>query len=530
MTPEYNTLTTGPIHISSQKTNTYRASYKKDDGHYLIPFDRHPYHGKATNVFCEVLQLETGTQLVFPHWVLLQRYFSSCPFLFTQLFQFGIQLDTLYDSSKSKLDSGLGRIHLKKWTYDMGASEIARIAWDPSTRNAYSMVSDHLSICKSNQWPTTPKTKFPFSDTTNLTVRGKHLPCDRGTPSFIVFEILDCTAGYPFDSLLIDRDNPGSLNRSNTTVSRSNSVSHRSHKKIPRANNTLNLAPAEEPSSNFESLNIAARPRAPLSGLAGKQISKIKRDASTSNELSANAIYENIESGNTGHGWQSGDGAPISFVRDPNTQVQPSGYVFTFPVCRLKTFRQSLALLNTKSWVKTIRFVPVNPSFGKSEGIFSFFPDTLTKSGRKRKWRYIGYVKGNESRDSRLRRALIAEIATDSTNFYVIEIERRIAPTTDARGWLELDNPAMLIAYPEKGQHISIESLKTLLEQCAEQSGTWLRRDEAYPKSRTQDYMAKTLKHPSNQSITDLNQYHTEIVKIIESAINLARKGEEVFD
>ncbi len=88
----------------------------------------------------------------------------------------------------------------------------------------------------------------------------------------------------------------------------------------------------------------------------------------------------------------------------------------------------------------------------------------------------------------------------------------------------------MLIAYPEKGQHISIESLKSLLEQCAEQSGTWLRRDEVYPKSSTQNYIAKTLKHPSNQSITDLNQHHMEIVRIIESTINLARKGEEVFD
>ncbi|MDC5821888.1 hypothetical protein OPW19_18930 [Vibrio europaeus] len=513
MTPEYSVISTGATHISSQETITCRANHKKADGYHLIPFDRHPYHSKATNVFCEVVKLSNGTQLVFPHWVLLQTYFTSCPFLFTQLFQFGVQLDTLYDKDKSQLDGGLGRIHLKKWTYDSGASDIARIAWDPHARHAYTMVSNYLAICSSNRWTTTPKTKFPFFDLTNLTVRGKHLPCSKGEPSFIVFEILDCTADYPFETLLLDRDNPGSIGRKKHTSKPSSAAQNHSPLKVPRADNRLDLLPDHEPNSEFDNLSIAARPRALLSGLSGKLISKIQHEAPDPSTSGVSTISKNVDTGNSGTGWSNGEGAPIRFIRSTTEQLRKSAFIFNYPICRLSIFRRVIEHLARKKCVKSTKFIPVNANLGNIEGDYSFFPDTFTTSGRKRKWRYIGYVKGSESTNNRLRKALVAEILTEDTYLYIIEIERRVAPC-EGSGWVELDDAAMLLIYSSKSKTpLQEHSLKALLEQCAKQSGIWFRRDQ---DRLIDSYLAKPIKHPEKQTISSPEKHDRDMIRNIE--------------
>lgn len=209
MSPKYEEYNYASI-ITPQNTSTILASSKDKSGDYYVSFERHPYHNKAPYTFCEVVSLNFGKRLIFPHWVILQAYFSSCSFVFRQLFQFGLQLNTLYDPNKSSLEEGNGKIQLKKWVHDLGAPELARIAWDKSARNAYTMVSANLAINKSNNKPLTPKTKFPFSDHTEMTVKGKHLQ-DTGSEDdpFIVFGILSCSAKYPYNQLSLVRDNPG---------------------------------------------------------------------------------------------------------------------------------------------------------------------------------------------------------------------------------------------------------------------------------------------------------------------------------
>lgn len=525
ITPKYEVLNTGQIYISPETTKTHLTS-DKINGNYLVPYTWHPYHKKAPRTQCEVITQPDGRLIVIPHWVILQTYFGCCSFVFTQLFQFGVKLSTLYDPASTYLVDGHGVLQVKKWVHDVAVPDVARIAWDQTTKKAYKMASESLSLANSNNQPVTPKTKFPFSGKTSLQLHGKFVPNSGYPDTFIVFNILSCTADFPFKSLEFYRDNPGNTEDSPSKTRPNQNQGSRVPRHIPKAKEQLHLTPGQEPKSQLEELMLSAPQRTSLLSLESKSIEKKYKKPISPTAPQPGITSEPVSTGNVGTGIHEGEGAPVMFTVD-NDSIKKPPFCFDHQFCRLLTLRKVCNHLSKKDRVKSIRFIPVNSSFGPSEGIYSFFPKTFTPSRRERMWRYVGYIKGNENKDYTKRKALIAEIITDTHILYVLDIERRTALTENNKAWIELDNTAMLLLYSQSAPLLNESDFQGLLERCAERSGRWSNgEDGTEDLSMYAGYLSKVIKHPANSTTSDINTHINCLVKDIESATEI--KFEEI--
>ncbi|MCE2594108.1 hypothetical protein K6Y31_04695 [Motilimonas cestriensis] len=535
-TPDYLQLSTGSINVSSQNTDSYFSYHRFTDGSFLIPFKNHPYHQSATRVYCERLILPSGQVIIIPHWVILQAYFARCSYVFSQLFEFGLAFDKLFDPNKSELVDGKGLLQLRKEVDDAAAADVARIAWDSATNKAYRMVSQNLALthCHSEfhtKLPsgsniqnsnTGPKTKLPIEGLTNLKFRGKYLTGDQITGPFIVFEILSCSADMPFETLDFYRDNPGdTIGRSERQKALENSKKY-----PPRINakhdKDLQLIPAKEPIRKIDKLKLLLKSRAGTehTGLNNKQIIK-KHFNDISLRAKQGAITIDVDCGNAGDGDSNGEGAPVSFAFLEGIESKKKIHLFDYPICRLKIFRFVCRDIARLPEVKNVKFIRVNPQLGGFDDDYSYFPETRTETGRDRKWRYIDYIKGSRSSGKKLRRALVAQVTAFSNVFYIIEVERR---TVCVNGqWGELDAPALLIIRSKKHFGVLPENdLQRLFRQCAENSGTWL------SKNNKNNYLAflhhiKPLSHPDNTTLASPEDHRRRIVTNIKAASGMKR-------
>lgn len=464
--------------IDSETTTTMQAGSKDKMGEYIVPFSHHPYHGKATQIYCEVINLPNGNIVVVPHYVILQAYFSSSQYVFQQLFKFGLQFESIYDPYESYIEpDGSAYISLKKWTHDVAAAEVARMAFCPHARKAVSRISMNLALQQVNQETIRPKSAFPFEGRTNLDVYGKWCPLGNSKREvFVVYDILGCTAPYPFSSLEYFRENPGDLGPEDTTSKPdwNDTSGYNKPKPKPPSDGDTELQPDEETTNTLEELELAGRRGTQFSDLLEKEIEKKrqkphKEKGSRRHQQST----EEISVGNTGEGDLNGMVAPVD-IQLPEGEFKDK-YVFDNRICRLTLFLELIGSIRSMSRVTNVEFVQVFPELGDGKGIYSFFPKTYTMSGRTSTWQYINYVKGITQLDStkyQHRRAIIAKITViDDFEVYLIETERRTCAVDN--GWVELDSTSLFLAVSGAQDPISNYQLSQLVEDCSDNRGTW---------------------------------------------------------
>lgn len=516
MREKFSSVTITP---ESAYTSIAGAKGKLDDN--LLPFTHHPYHGKATKVHCEFVKLDEDKILVFPHYILLQAYFSKSQYVFQQLFKFGLQFDSIYDPSQSYLtNDGHAYILLKKWTHDIAAPEVARLAFDEVAAKAIRGLSENLSLQCVNNRPVSPKLKFPFEGETTLDVYGKWCPLASGRKVFIVYDILSCDSSYPFSSLEYFRDNPGDENPLNpSTQGENNKDTHlqgRPKPKVPEVGD-VDMRPSSEPKNNIDELLVEGRAGTIFNDLTNKYIDKRRQKAhlDDSSPTTYQPFVGGLEGGNTGEGDTQGVSAPVDF-RLPDSESE-NRFIFDHKICRLTLFQQVVNEIENLPRVKNIEYISINRAVTDCNSIFSQFPVTFTEGGRKSTWQYINYYKGfrQEGREKyRLRQALIARITLYTGHeITLIEVQRRVFKVND--GWVELDTTSLLLSTTYYAPSYTENQLSTLLERCSESRGTW-EHIAAYNQSQS-----LSIKHPSNNTIYE-GSYADRQIAIIEKNLEFS--------
>ena len=497
------------LHIDDTNTQTLISSAYIGDKNYILPFSHHPYHSSATKTYCEVITLPNGNLIVIPHYVILQAYFSTSQYVLTQLFKFGLDLGSIYDSHSSYIDDeGKAFVLLKKWTHDKAAPEVARIAFDKQAYRAVSGISKQFVLQENRNEPIRPKTKIPFSGVTNLDVFGKWYPI-QDKMAFVVYDILGCTASYPFNVLEHFRDNPGDKGENNTQLPQKLSDGGRPNKPKPKPINghNIELKPENEPSNQIDELELMSREGTRFPDLMDKKITKQRQQPHKSEgNIKGSPHFVDVSEGNTGDGDSKGTSAPVNFVSSLNEE--DNRYIFDERICRLALFNRLLQYLKNRSRVQEVNFIQVNENLGPPSSHYSYFPKTYSMSGRASSWQYINYTKGARTENVRFihRKAIIAEIGiTNGKYIYLVETERRCVEV--ANGWVELDSPSLFLATSDSANMISAYQFETLLEQCCSDRGSW--NHEVLP-----NYIQSfSIKHPSNAALDEYPQRQASIIE-----------------
>lgn len=515
-TPAYQPCYISRHYIDPNSTETRFASHKNENDNYLIPFEYHPYHQKAVKTHCEVITLSNGRNIVFPHWVILQAYFSKCSFVFSELMQFGPQYETLFNPEKSSLIDGNGIIRLRKNVRNIAGPEVARIAWDKTALRAVSMISENLALKKSQNHYLSPKTQFPFSAVTSLKLKGKYVPNGSHPDSFIVYEILKCDAPFPFTSLDIIRDNPGQSNQPDKNQPHAHSKPNSPRNNEPPTDN-LPLDPGEEPNKDFRIYEFSLDLGMEYGDLENKNVDTVVQEGEGQQRYNYKEAPEGIEIGNTGKGNTTGDASPVhisSSEGDSDKDESKEDFVFDFEICRLKIFRDALLALVIDKQIDQVSFIVVNGQFvDTNEGSYSYFPKTYTSSRSERKWRYISYSKGTDFPKFILRRALIARIQFNRNSIYLLEVERRLVTSESGQGWVEKDHPGLLSIKSNIAHNLPVETLKDIMHQGALNSGVWL-SDKLTMNNLLNPlgFSSRIINHPSNQKAFD-TKGHKQLLK-----------------
>ncbi|MDW6002330.1 hypothetical protein [Vibrio mangrovi] len=502
--------------IDIQTTATLQSGAKDTKGNHIIPFAYHPYHKPATHTYCEIINLPDGNRIAIPHYVILQAYFSESQYVFQQIFKFGLQLDSIYDPAKSYInDSGEAFIMLKAKTHDSAASQVARLAFDKKANTVISNISPNMSIQKNTGQPIRPKAGFPFENqTTNLNVYGKWCHKEEAqNKTFIVYDILGCSAAYPFTNLKHFRDNPGDKDP-NSPGTRPVEGQSKSGKPKPRVkkDNQLELQPQEEPTNKMEELLLEKRRGTEFSDLVTKNVEKQRQDPHKNHKDNASGPpnEKDVGAGNTGDGSSNGAIPPVDFCLPPSEYE--NRHIFKNRICRLELFLKLLSILKSSPYITHSEFIQVFSGLGAPSSVYSYFPDTWTDTRRKSTWQYINYIKGfNLAEQKKHRRAIIANLTISShATIYLIDIERRTASVEE--GWIELDSASLFLAICHGSNTLSRSLLSSLIENCAENRGTWKHEMiEPYAESYS-------LKHSSNLSVEN-GQYVERQIAIIEKYI-----------
>lgn len=485
----------------------------KDSTDYVLPFERHPYHKSATQTYCEVIELNNGNLLVIPHYVLLQAYFSSSQFVFQQLFKFGLQFESLYNPEESFITTNREAfIYLSKWAHDSAAAELARLAFDDTAQQKVRNMSAIFALQKSTEQVIRPKLGFPFKGNTSLEVFGKWCTGNTGRKSFIVYDILSCSSEYPFDTLTYFRSNPGDKNPEEKIpiVEAFKNKGIQKPKVAPQNSSSVDIRSDEEPTNRIEELVIEGREGTQFKDLWSKPIEKKRiSDHKTPSKHNSSTGYLEIDSAGIGEGNASSSSARVDFQL-PESEYKDK-FIFEQCICRLELFVQVVSQIKESPVVIDAEYRKINANSRAGTFPYSYFPKTFLANGRPSTWQFINYLNGfTETGASKynLRKALIAQITLfNNSTLFLIETQRRIYSVPN--GWAEYDFPSLFVALCQSQASLSDYQLKSLLEECCNNRGTWNK------ESFRPDVHIFTVKHPSNTSIVG-GDYAARQVAIIE--------------
>ncbi|MGA4604986.1 hypothetical protein [Pseudoalteromonas maricaloris] len=487
------------INSETAYTSTAGAKGKLDD--FLLPFTHHPYHGKATKVHCEFVKLDDDRLLVFPHYIILQAYFSRSQYVFQQLFKFGLQFDSIYNPSQSYItDEGDAFILLKKWTHDVAAPEVARLAFDEVAAKAVRGLSENLSLQSVNDRPISPKIRFPFEGETTLEVYGKWCPLTSGRKVFIAYDILSCNAAYPFSSLDYFRDNPGDkdpLAGADKGNKKEEAQKKGKSKPVSTEDDCIDMQPENEPRRDTEELLVEGRAGTIFNDLTSKRIDKkrLKAHLEAQDGATYQPYVDSLAGGNTGDGDTHGITTPVDFQL-PNSEFEDK-FIFKDPICRLYLFRQVIDELKNTLHITSAEYISLFQELGHQQSADSFFPTTYTVTGRKSTWQYINYFKGftKSGREKyHRRRALVAKLGMSSGHdIFLIEAERRIHKIQ--KGWVELDDTSIFLSIIDSANTYTKYELAACLTKSTEERGKW----QAFPKERS--IKCASIRHPHHTTI-----------------------------
>ncbi|MDP1734456.1 MAG: hypothetical protein Q8L44_08845 [Sulfuritalea sp.] len=420
--------------------------------------------------------------VLIPVIELIRFYYASSTRLAQALF-WGVYAESINPEKCGQISEGPYRIHLRKWIADTDAWTLARFHasryMQQQVRGLYTGLQRHyVDSFSIDPGPFHAlKCGFPFAGKT--TVEAITLPLPGPTDEhrrILVLKLLSCSAPFPFDDLLCDRDNRNLRGKEAGEENLPTAWKQRIEKEDADEEKNKSDDPAEtnfhsdeEPSNYGKPLVVDIREDR-FSSLAGKKL--IKEPPDENAYCGAKAIQvsgEPLEGFGTGAGiWGQADHRPAQV----NTNVDPP--VPTLPVTLDLFFAAMAEVVSGTAF--TVRYVAeIDDELVTSETPLCLdFPMGDPSNNKEFKWAICRF----HPKKLRARNVAIVETEIEGRTCYVLEAERLRTSET----------MSVLIMARKDLQPLTGKELLSILQDTAHK-GAWM-SDDQMP-----DYLRKTATH-----------------------------------
>lgn len=317
---------------------------------FLLPFASHTFHRDHTKAWCLTVGVE-GRIVVFPAMELIRFYFASSGSLLRKLFSANFE-PGLLAKQFSMNERRKASVILADDIAAVSAQDVARIVLNDHAGTAARLISRSLVAGRAGAREDVKvyaRTAFPFAGDADLTIEGVEIPSPGGPPRFLVHELVQCRARFPFSAL----EYVASSRRRSTSPLRESEIQADGSSGSPRriaSRRSAGQIESEEPrATSTRQIRTDSRGRFP--DLESKAVWRSTTDTSAPVDVTAlpAAPYDSTGRGTTtGDGMQvdlteGGGGARLAVLESPCEQWAP--------------YFQFLALLAVQEWVEDLAFV-----------------------------------------------------------------------------------------------------------------------------------------------------------------------------
>ena len=378
-------------------------------------------------------------------------------------------------------------VHLRRWLEDLDAWTLARYVSSPVMQREASRLYQSLQLCKLNSTSLISEPDqalpcgFPFEGPTIVQGVSVRLPgaTPDSSPRWLILQLERCSAPFPFDQVIVDRDNdsaPG-RNAEDENLMPAWAKAEESESEVEK------LAPdrfqsSEEPRRGLEPLRIGLIEDR-FEDLSGKTLVKDEKMVQRYRFLPMKTDASQRLTGlGTGQGTWGASHLQLTKLTTVQSPAQKRRDVAVLPAS-LETFVQAIELLAEQRQPYKVRLIGIgegDTSFG--EHTLASFPTLDPQKGKRIAWAWI-------KKEKRSRRVAIAEVRSGNRIAYALEIERTN------------QQHAILVMTRNDLQKIGPGEWQTFLLVCARRRG-WALEDQV------PGYRRKTTTHRELVSIAVL--------------------------
>jgi hypothetical protein len=373
----------------------------------------------------------------------------------------------MFNADRSGIfEGGVVRVHLRRWLEDEDAWTLARYICSPLMQGEVSELYRNLQVYQINSASLIPqpdqvlRCSFPFAGPTTLQGVFLRLPgaMPEGPPRWLVLRIERCSAPFPFDQVIVDRDNSSARG---SNVEDENLIPAWAKPEKPESEVEEQTPEVfcsnEEPRRGLEPLRIDLIEDR-FEYLSGKALVKEEKALQHYRHIPMKADADQMLTGlGTGQGtWGTSNLLLTKLTTVP--KLAPKHRDGPVLPANMETFVQAIELLaqQRSCGVGLIGVGRGDMSFGRHT--LASFPTHDPRKGKRIAWAWI-------KREKRPRQVAIAEVHLEDKFAYALEIERTN------------QEHAILVLARVDCQRIGADVLQAILLLCALRRG-WVLEDQ----------------------------------------------------
>lgn len=436
------------VNISPSTVNLIPIGSKIADKRRVVPPYLYSFMGGLSAKCLAIHYNGDPYGIILPTTEAIRFYYAGSTDLahiaFWGMYQHGLEKIINPELSGFPQDHQRCYLRLRRWLADEDAWTIGRVLQNPIAAQGARRIYDALIRDSANRQPGFPECDLPFSGTVQWKARVLPMPVNGKPDRFLIFELLRCSAPFPFDELEVTRDNDGTKAPPDTDIPEAEKRpgwAH-GHPKVASVDGGI-LQSEREPESNVARIPLPLAKEC-FDALNGKKIIRNPKVECQYKSGQYRQLY--VLSGSilgTGQGDSQSSGmlpAEIVTHRENKRPGLPAS---------LDTIIAAVSILNS------LEGISANIRRNCEEEI----PTTITP--RKPQFAYLDFKK-------RMRRKLVAiDIQADGQNYCLVDFERSQGRSKAAG-----------IAFRDDGHPITREEFSQLLVILARCDGSWNRVTE----------------------------------------------------